>query len=321
MTQINLYETQDFKSKSKQTTNIIPLREPSSQLKSLRHQFTKKVSIALTLTILHSIAVQASSIPGNETLKLSENKRIEASICPDSMNRIAVANDRITQLFGDEGTFESQNDEATGQVFLKPTAENGSKNLSLTLITEQGITQDLTLIPTAKAAKTLILTHDPADQRSSPHNDSDQGFLKDIDRQHNSSPTRNLSEPQLGFANSHPFQEQLLTLLKQAINDGLPTNEEDYPLHEYSSQGGHALTPTKSWQTGPYVVHALMVENITNTPLALLEKDFYQTGDLALSFDTRVLDTPAMNISAPQSRILSPQKEVTLYVVRFRRTI
>jgi len=78
------------------------------------------------------------------------------------MNRIAVANDRITQIFGDEGTFESQNDENTGQVFLKPTAENGPKSLSITLITEQGITQDLTLKPTAKSATTLILKNNAA---------------------------------------------------------------------------------------------------------------------------------------------------------------
>src|SRR5690606_8337394 len=92
----------------------------------------------------------------SQVLTLAENKRIEATICSDSMNRLAIANDRITHIFGDEGSFESQNDENTGQVFLKPTVENGTKSLSLTLITEQGITQDLTLKPTAKSATTLI---------------------------------------------------------------------------------------------------------------------------------------------------------------------
>ena len=284
------------------------------------------MSLALTLAFLHSLSAQASYAPSSESLKLAENKRIEASICADSMNRIAVVNDRITQIFGDEGTFESQNDETTGQVFLKPTAENGSKNLSLTLITEQGITQDLTLIPIEKSAKTIILTHGPEDQQSRFSNSSDQGFLKGIARERNSTPTRNLSESQeVGFANTLPIQEQLLTLLKQAMSKQLltrevPTSEEEYPIHEHSSQGGYALTASGAWQAGPYVVHALTVENITDSPLELEEKNFYQPGDLALSFGKRAFDTSARNISAHQSRVLEPQKEVTLYVVRFRRT-
>lgn len=315
MTRINLYGTNDFRAKNQQANNIDTLKEHSSQAKSLRSQLIKNVSLSLMVTFLHSIAVQASSKPGSETLKLSENKRIEASICADSMNRVAVANDRITQLFGDEGTFESQNDETTGQVFLKPTAENGTKNLSLTLITEQGITQDLTLIPTEKTAKTLILTHDPANQTASPHNPSEQGFLKGADRQSNTNPTRSIDDPQLGFANNLPFQEHLLNLLKQAINGRLPISEEDYPSRNSSSQEGYTLTPAQTWQAGPYVVHTLTVENATDTALELQEKKFYQPGDLALSFDTR-----AINISIPQTRVLEPQKEVTLYVVRFRRT-
>ena len=120
----------------------------------------KKIALSLAFALMQSVNTQASPEQTSEVLKLSSNKRIEASICADSMNRLAVSNDRITQIFGDEGTFESQNDDATGQVFLKPTTENGSKSLSLTLITEQGITQDLTLKPIAKTAKTLILGRD-----------------------------------------------------------------------------------------------------------------------------------------------------------------
>jgi len=273
-------------------------------------RFSEQLILSLALAFLHPLASQASS-QTSETLKLSEHKRIEASICTDSMNRIAVTNDRITHIFGDEGTFESQNDETTGQVFLKPTAQNGSKNLSITLITEQGFTQDLTLIPTEKSAKTLILTHDPADQRPSPQNASDQGFLKGMDWQGNMDSTRNFDEPQLSVANTLPFQDQLLTLLKQAVNGQLPTNEEDFSIHERSSPKSYALTLMQSWQAGPYGVHAFTVENVTDTPLDLQEKDFYQPGDLALSFNTHVL-----SISASQARVLEPQKEATLYVVR-----
>lgn len=276
------------------------------------------ITLTLALSLLSSIATFASSEQTSQLIKLSENKRIEASICANSMNRIAVANDRITQLFGDDGTFESQNDETTGQIFIKPTIENGSKNLSLTLITEQGITQDLTLKPDTTSAKTLILIRDSADQTLSSKN-ATESFSKNTHRQHN-------LNSHLGFTNILPSQEesrleQILTLLKQAMNGQLPASEEEYAINDHLSSQGYALMPNKAWQAGPYIIHAINVGNVTDTHLPLQEKEFYQPGDLALSFDTRIFDTHAVNAhenprSISQPRALEQQKEVTLYVVR-----
>jgi hypothetical protein len=50
-----------------------------------------------------------------------------------------------------------QTEESTGQLFLKPTAENGKKPLSVTLITENGATQDMVLQPQEREATTVIL--------------------------------------------------------------------------------------------------------------------------------------------------------------------
>jgi len=275
----------------------------------------KGIILSLTLSFIPSLATLASSEQTSQVLKLSENKRIEASICGTSMNRITVANDRITQLFGDDGTFESQNDETTGQVFLKPTLENGSKNLSLTLITEQGITQDLTLKPDALSAKTLILTRDPADQALSLKSATEQNPYK-------KSPKHNNAHSHLGYNNTLPLQEesrleQILILLKQAMNGQLPAHEEEYPITDHPSPQGYALTHTKAWRVGPYVIHTLTVENLTDDPLPLQEKDFYQPGDLALSFEVRVLNAHQLDIPTFQPRNLDARKEVSLYVVRF----
>lgn len=284
------------------------------------------IILSVALTLLQSFSTQASPEQSSQVLKLAENKRIEASICADSMNRIAVANDRITQIFGDEGTFESQNDEATGQVFLKPTAENGSKSLSLTLITEQGITQDLTLKPDAKSAKTLILGRDSVSQAPLSHAgnrdtlgyDSDnQDSSKNMRRQTNSDSPWKFPVPQLGLEKTLPIQEQLLTLLKHAITGQLPASEEEEISRP--SLEGYSLTSDQSWQAGPYVVHALSVENVTETPLELQEKDFYQPGDLALSFVTRDFNTRVFETRAFQQRILAAQGNTTLYVVRYRK--
>jgi hypothetical protein len=266
------------------------------------------------LAVFQPFTAWTLSEQNSQILKLSENKRIEASICADSMNRIAVANDRITQIFGDEGTFESQNDEATGQIFLKPTPDNGPKNLSLTLITEQGVTQDLTLKPTEKSAKTLILGRNPSGQGprnrdlgNQPH--QNQHFVGSIDQP--AIPGALWKSPGDRFAsgNDLALQEgsrlnQILTLLKQAITGQLPFNEDTHAGddHARGARVGYgkasrqhpclerwSLTLSQSWQAGPYDVHAFQVENVSEAPLELQEKDFYEPGDLALSLEARVL--------------------------------
>lgn len=272
------------------------------------------IALTLALILCQSWAAEASG-QKSQVLKIDGHKRLEASICPDAMNRIAVANDRITQIFGDEGTFENQNDEATGQVFLKPTVENASKSLSLTLITEQGLTQDLTLHPTAKSAKTLVLMRDPANEETLG---SSSGVRMPSDNSHFPEaafqPTTADSRRSSHFKKAYPFQEELLEILKQAIRGQLPVSEEGRSLNpSFSETLGYTLTPEQSWQMGPYVVHALTVENITHTALELQEKDFYQAGDV----DTRVFDMRVLALSLSR-RILGPQGKATLYVVGFQ---
>lgn len=305
--------------KERAPQGCIPTRRAPKRRISKR-RITKSITLSVALMLLHSFTAEASpearvpaqtnaSTPAQDTrvqvLKMAGNKRIEASICADSMNRIAVTNDRITQIFGDEGTFESQNDEATGQVFLKPTVENGSKNLSLTLITEQGVTQDLTLKPTAKSARTLVLARDTLERVPLGHvplgNDPDHQTPLNRDF------LQTIPEPQLGIGKILTIQEQLLTLIKQAISGQLPISEEE--IRQNSPLEGCSITPDQSWQAGSYAVHSFQLENVTKTPLELQEKDFYQQGDLALSFDTRM----------SQKRILPPEGKTTLYVVSHRK--
>jgi type-F conjugative transfer system secretin TraK len=219
-----------------------------------------KIFMFLLGGVLIPIAAQA-----NQVLIMLENKRLEATICADSMNRIAVTNDRITQIFGDEGTFETQNDETTGQIFLKPTVENGTKSLSLTLITEQGTTQDLTLKPTAKSATTLIL----------------KGGLTGT--QSTSVPLKET----LGSESSSSHQNKLLEILKQAVMGKFPPLGNTPPSR--TAPEGFDLTHLDSFQGGPFIIHVYHVRNTTDTEIEIHEKTFYRPGDLALSFRSRVL--------------------------------
>lgn len=210
----------------------------------------------LGILLMAPFPLQASQI-----IPLVENKRVEATICADSMNRLAVSNDRITQVFGDEGTFESQNDENTGQIFLKPTLENGTKDLSLTLITEQGVTQDLILKPLAKAATTLILKRNNAKPSSQP-----VAVLKTL-----------------------PFQEQVLALLKKALEGKLSLKEEESIR---AAPQGYGLTYLHTFceeQNSSYTVQVFEVSNETKIAIEIQEKAFYQPGDVALVFEKHSL--------------------------------
>jgi hypothetical protein len=223
------------------------------------------------------------------------------------MNRIAIANDRITRIFGDDGTFESQNDEDTGQIFLKPTAENGTKSLSITLVTEQGITQDLTLKPTAQSARTLIfksstpvagtnrktgqgIHHPGSSLSSSPFgiNSSDAGLHPSFSPEHTPAP-----------------YHHLLALLKRATAGQLPLQESGSlePYTSLPSIEGLEISYHQSYVADPYPydVHAFHMENTQQTVIELQEKSFYQPGDLAISL---------------QKRILPPSAKTLLYVVR-----
>ena len=64
-------------------------------------------------------------------------------------------------------------------------------------------------------------------------------------------------------------------------------------IHNRSSPEGYELEYIKSYQadpsSAPYSVQVFSVQNTTSTAIELLEKSFYQAGDLALSFEKRVL--------------------------------
>jgi type-F conjugative transfer system secretin TraK len=212
----------------------------------------------------------------SQILALSENQRLEVAISSDSMNRIAVVNDRISQVFGDEGAFVSQADENTGQLFIKPSPENGTKPLSITLITENGVTQDLTLKPTAKSATTTVFNTSVLNT----------GVFKNTTKQGDFKETINSVTESL--QKTLPFQEQLLHLMRQLVGGQLNEREGEVN-HNHSNPEGYQLEHLKSYQAGPYHAQVFSVQNTTSTAIELLEKSFYQAGDLALSFEKRVL--------------------------------
>ncbi len=222
-----------------------------------------------------SQSVNRHSVTSN-ILNINEHNRLNAKISLDFMNRIAVVNDRIVNIFGDEGTFVVQTDEATGQVFIKPTVENLTQPLSITLITENGITQDLTLTPTKSKAATLILK--PQKSGSAHHSSV---------------------EPFPGLSSRNPtLQDEWLQVMKQAVLGELAVFDSRItPTRKVNEFKMHYV---KSYQKNDYLVQVWLIKNTSKNRVVLEEKIFFKKGDLALSL---------------QKHLLPPNEKTYLYIL------
>lgn len=122
----------------------------------MKHKRSKIVRLP-TLLILTALGqpLMATPLRALQTYPLVDHQKTELEISQTELNRIAVSGDRIGQVFGAEGLFDVQTDDEGGQIFLKLN-RGESKPITVTLITEEGLTQDLKLIPQAIDSQSIL---------------------------------------------------------------------------------------------------------------------------------------------------------------------
>jgi type-F conjugative transfer system secretin TraK len=193
----------------------------------------------------------------NHRLRLNEELRLSAPIASHSLNRLVVLGDRIQQIFGENDAFSLQSDEQSGQIFIKPTLGNGSKTLVLTLVTENGLIQDLDLVPNAQEPSTIILK-----------------------------PTSPQAPEAVAHAKS-PMQDWIETLRQAvlgtlAFQEGAKALPRSHPFFELRHQ--------KTAITKDLKVEVWQLKNKTkHVQEGFEEEAFYQKGDLALSLEKKRL--------------------------------
>lgn len=111
----------------------------------------KKKLLGLGLLALGSTEVQAV-----QSFNLVDHQRTEIMVSNRQMNRIAVKGDRIQQVFGADEHFHIETDDHGGQIFLRFLSNQMLEPVSLTIVTEAGLTQDLTLMPDDLDAQTVL---------------------------------------------------------------------------------------------------------------------------------------------------------------------
>lgn len=233
----------------------------------------------------------SSSLYAAQVYTINEGVRIQANICPTEMNRISIEGDRIAQVFGSEGKFTHQVDEETGQFFLRLLSNQEGSNqegefsnvpVSLTLITESGLTQDLTLFPKEKTSATILLKS------------SSSSTLK-------TSPSLPSFE---GLGRTLPYQDALIQALRALVGEeeSVSEKQDNFEMPRFRS-GASGLTAQFVRQgKGPgYRAQVFEIKNTNAEMETLQEKQFFQTNDLALAFSKTTL---------------MPQEKATLYVLR-----
>ena len=222
-------------------------------------------SQALETDLVRDESEQESGVvheQSTQILWMNEQKRLEANIGMEVMNRLAVANDRIVNVFGDEGAFVAQTDDNTGQVFIKSTPENLQKPLSITIITENGATQDLTLNPRRSKATTIIL-------KSTYKNKAAAEIL----------PTNVATQT---------MQEQEIQILRKAVLGELPRASGKYVMPKRNASF-LKIKHQMRLQAANLWVDVFELKNTTQEPQVLLEKTFYQNGDKAIALSAQTL--------------------------------
>lgn len=94
------------------------------------------------------LALLVSSWAWGEERIMDPKKRLSIPVAAHEMTRLYVEGDRIHQVFGLQGRYTLEVDEATGQIFIHPSGEVGDPPVFLTLVTESGASQDLALVLT-----------------------------------------------------------------------------------------------------------------------------------------------------------------------------
>lgn len=189
----------------------------------------------------------------SQILLLNEQQRLDGHIAKQAMSRLTMVNDRIVRVISEAELLHIEHDEHTGQVFVKPTSEQAS--VALTIISENGLTQDLNLIADLEQSATILLK--PAKIRAEPPAALASGLTADA-------------------------SQELIAVMRQAVLGQL-TAVKLAATPVRAKVPGCKLQFNAAYQAGALVVELWRITNTTKELKRLAETDVFQVGDLAIS--------------------------------------
>lgn len=203
-------------------------------------------------------------------LTCNENTALDVKASTNGFTRISVKGDKLRDVMGLEETVIVEKDEANGQLFLR----NVQHKHVITLITENGLLQDLTLIPGAKGSMNIILKPDVS-------------VKEDTQRYEQPALSDPVSEVKgIGSSHTATTQDFLIGFIKHLFA-GLGVAPEK-KITRISPNGFEAIS-TRVLQANGLIGEVFTITNLHENTTLLLEKDFYQPGDLALALAQKQL--------------------------------
>lgn len=225
----------------------------------------KSFSLSLLLLFLNAVILSAGPLWAGDYI-LDPKKRLEVPISGTDMTRIYVEGDRIHQVFGLEGRFALEAEENSGQIFIKPTELTTQETLKISLVTEEGVTQDLALRSVPGEAETVCLKRKGSSKKA----------LLPLALRGDKAPS---------------YVKNLLNKIRSVVKEAVPEGFDEVPTQDLFEVkvGGLISRPQKSWQDDTHVLSLYHLSNEGGETLSLAPETFAHETDLAVALGSHRL--------------------------------
>jgi type-F conjugative transfer system secretin TraK len=121
--------------------------------------------------------ISGSTVNALQIKKVSDNQLALGSISTNALTKIAVEDDRISNIKGPDGVYLIKNDLIEGSVYLKPQNPRDRAPFILFVSTESGGHFMLRLTPTVMASDTILLKEQGGHQKVAEHFEKSMPYL------------------------------------------------------------------------------------------------------------------------------------------------
>lgn len=185
---------------------------------------------------------------------------IHAKISYQNLNRIKVKNDAIDSIAGIDTAFHFEKNDKTGEIFIRPTEDNGYDPISLSVIMVSGKTQDLVLEVVDGEANTIELMANEGEN---------QAVQQEIGEE---------------MAESG-YEESICSVMRKFIN--LPKNCPEIEVKAMDRKYAHLTASLeKAYKIDGYIALKYKVTTSLQKISKLDEEKFSRKGDICLSFSS-----------------------------------
>ena len=201
---------------------------------------------------------------------------IHTKISYQNLNRIKVKGDKIDSIAGIETAFHFEKNDKTGEIFIRPTEDNGYSPISLSLTTSSGKTQDLILDVIDGEANTIELVADKEEYQKID--------LSMLDEE----------------TSGNDYEESICAVMKKFLN--LPKDFPEIEVRALDRKHAHLTASLdKAYMIDGYIALKYKVTTSLQKISKLDERMFSRKGDICLSLS---------------SLEIHPGFSVSLYVLR-----